>query len=278
MRIGMRVGTPDLEDASLHYVNGNLAHTLEAVARMGYDSVELDIKDPGEVNVPELHRLLDATGLDWCGMGTGRMAAEDGLTFTDPRTDVRRQAVDRMCRLIELGAEFEAIPMIGRARCDTEGLTDPQTQRELMMEGLAACAEFAEQCSHLVMVENITRYVNPSLHTVAEIISVLKTINSPALKLMYDTYHAFLEERSLYGSLVASGPYLCYVHIADSNREAPGWGLIDYSEVIGVLAAMGYTGPLVCEVLMTPNPQAVAEHSVQFLRPLLQKHGVRRQG
>ncbi len=274
MRIGMRINTPQVENHSLHYSNGDLAHTLETLARLGYDSIEIDVKHPDEINVPMLRRLLNDNGLDWCGIGTGRMWIEDGLTFTNPNPTIRKEAVARMCALIELGAEFGAVPMIGMARFGPEGLQDPDRAWNYMMEGIYACAETAEKCNGLGMVENITRYLAPRLHTVAEIIAVLEEIHSPNLKLHYDTYSAFLEERTLYGSIVQAFPHLCYVHISDGNREAPGWGRIDYSEIIGVLAALGYEGPLVCEVLMTPSPQEVAEHSIQFIRSLLKKHGV----
>ncbi len=276
MRIGMRIGTPDLEDASLHYRRGDLAHTIEACARLGYDSVELDLKDPSEIDRKALHHVLDANGVDWCGMGTGRLAAEDGLTFTDPDPEIRRRAVEQICRLIELGAEFGAVPMIGRVRCDTQQLADPATQRARMMDALHACAEFAEKCGGTAMLENITRYINPSLNTVAETMSAIEEIGSPHIKMMYDTYHAWLEERSFYGSLVACGQTLCYVHISDSNREAPGYGLIDYSEVIGVLQAMGFDGPIVLEVLMTPDAETVANDSIRLLSSLCRKHGVQR--
>jgi 5-keto-L-gluconate epimerase len=276
MRIGMRIGTPSLTDASLHYRNGDLAHTVESCARLGYDCVELDLKDPAEIDRRALRRVLDANGVDWCGMGTGRVAAEDGLTFTDPDPEMRRKAIERICRLIELGAEFGAIPMIGRVRCDTQQLADPRTQRVRMMDGLHACAEFAEKCGGTAMLENIARYINPSLNTVSETLAAIEEIGSPRIKMMYDTYHAWLEERSFYGSLVACGRALCYVHISDSNREAPGYGLIDYSEVIGVLHAMSYAGPIVLEVLMTPDPETVARDSIQLLGSLCRKHGVAR--
>ena len=270
----MRISTPQVQNNVLHYRNGGLAETLESLARMGYDSVELDVKHPDEVDVQELHRLLDSTGLDWCGTGTGRMWVEDGLSFTDPDPQVRSEAVSRMCGIIELGAEFGAVPMIGLARFGPEGVDYPERAWEYMMNGMYACAQTAEKCGNLAVIENITRYLSPRLHTVAEIVEVLDEIDSPALKLHYDTYHAFLEERTLYGSLVTAGPYLGYTHMSDGNREAPGWGLIDFSEVIGVLAALGYEGALVCEVLMTPNPEEVARHSIQFLRSLLNKHHV----
>lgn len=274
MRIGMRINLPQVRNNTLHYHNGDLAHTLEMLARLGYDSVELDLKHPDEVNVPALRRLLRDNGLDWCGIGTGRIWVEDGLTFTNPNPAIRREAVARMCSLIELGAEFGAIPMIGLARFGPEGLEDPDRSWGCMMEGLHTCAETAERCGGMAMIENVNRYLAPRLRTVAEVIAVLREVNSPRLRLHYDTYSAFLEERTLYGSLVQAFPYLCYVHISDGNRAAPGWGLIDFSEAIGVLAALGYEGPLVCEVLMTPTPQEVAEHSIQFLRGLLKKHGV----
>lgn len=276
MRIGMRIYTPPVQDASLHYKNGDLAHTIESVAKLGYDSVEIDVKHPREINVQEIRRLLNDNGLDWCGIGTGRMYVEDGLSFTDPDPGKRKEAVGRMCSLIELGAEFGAIPMIGLARYGREGVREPQTSHQLMMEGLYVCAETARKCGHIAMVENITRYLTPALNTVAETMAVLDEIDSPHLQFMYDTYHAHLEERSMFGSLVAGARRLCYVHMSDGNREAPGWGLVDFSEVVGVLAALNYRGPIVCEVLMTPDHQRVAEHSIQFLQSLLDKHGVQR--
>lgn len=275
MRVGMRISTPHVKNNVLHYRNGDLATTIESLARMGYDSIELDVKHPDEVDVPELHRLLDDNGLDWCGTGTGRMWVEDGLSFTHSNPEMRREAVARMCGIIELGAEFGAVPMIGLARFGPEGLEDPERSWGYMMDGMYACAKTAEQCGNIAVIENITRYLSPRLHTVAEVVDVLEKVASPALKLHYDTYHAFLEERTLYGSLVAAAPYLGYIHMSDGNREAPGWGLIDFSEVIGVLAALGYDGALVCEVLMTPDPEKVARHSIQYLRGLLDKHHVK---
>lgn len=274
MRIGMRIGAPDLEDASLHYRRGTLFQSIEALAVMGYDSVELDLKHPEEIELNGLRRSLRDNNVTWCGMGTGRLAAEDGLTFTDPRPEVRRSAIEAVCRLIELGAEFGAIPMIGRVRHDTQNLADRQTQYQRMVEGLSICAEHAVKCGHVAMLENITRYVNPSCNTVADTLSCIRQVNSPGLKMMYDTYHGWLEERSFYGSIVECGSELVYVHLSDSNREAPGYGLIDYSEVVGVLKAMGYRGPLVCEVLMTPDCETVAKDSVRLMRSLLEKHRV----
>lgn len=275
MLIGMRVGTPDLDDASLHYRRGTLFQSIEALARMGYDCVELDLKDPTEIDIPGLRQTLRDNNITWCGMGTGRLAAEDGLTFTDPRPEIRRRAIEGVCRLIELGAEFGAIPMIGRVRHDTANLSDRQTSYARMVEGLRMCAEHAVKCGHVAMLENITRYVNPSCNTVAATQSCIREVNSPGLKMMYDTYHGWLEERSFYGSIVECGQELVYVHLSDSNREAPGYGLIDYSEVVGVLKAMGYRGPLVCEVLMTPDCEAVARDSLRLMRLLLEKHGLR---
>jgi 5-keto-L-gluconate epimerase len=275
MLTGMRVGAPDLEDASLHYRRGSLFDSIAALAEMGYDAVELDLKDPDEVDVNALRRVLRDNNITWCGMGTGRLAAEDGLTFTDPNPDIRRRAIEAVCRLIEMSAEFGAMPMIGRVRHDVQNLSDRDTQYRRMVEGLTICAAHAVKCGHVAMLENITRYINPSCNTVAATMQCIREVNSPGLKMMLDTYHCWLEERSFYGSIVECGSELVYVHMSDSNREAPGYGLIDYSEVIGVLKAMGYSGPLVCEVLMKPDCESVAEDSLALMRSLLTKHGVR---
>jgi sugar phosphate isomerase/epimerase len=60
-----------------------------------------------------------------------------------------------------------------------------------------------------------------------------------------------------------------YVHVADSNRLAPGWGHIPFDEIFQVLSDIGYDGYLTAEILPKPDPDSAARQAARFLLPRL---------
>ena len=59
---------------------------------------------------------------------------------------------------------------------------------------------------------------------------------------------------------------ITYVHVADSNRLAPGWGHMPFDEIFHILSTIGYDGYLTAEILPRPIPAAAAEQAIAFLR------------
>jgi sugar phosphate isomerase/epimerase len=57
-----------------------------------------------------------------------------------------------------------------------------------------------------------------------------------------DFFHMHLEEPSLAGALRKVGPYLGYIHVADSNRLEPGAGFQDFRTPFAALKLKHYTG------------------------------------
>jgi sugar phosphate isomerase/epimerase len=74
-----------------------------------------------------------------------------------------------------------------------------------------------------------------------------------------------IEERDFATTIRRVGDRLGYVHLADSNREAPGQGHINFGEVFQALDDTGYSGPLVAEVLPLPDDLTAARRAASFL-------------
>ena len=55
----------------------------------------------------------------------------------------------------------------------------------------------------------------------------------------------------------------------DSNRWAPGYGHIDFKEVLSALKRVGYQGYLSLEVLPLPDPDTAAKKGIETTRKLL---------
>ena len=73
-------------------------------------------------------------------------------------------------------------------------------------------------------------------------------------------------------SLYEGKKLISYIHVADSNRLAPGWGHLPFEEVFAALNEIGYDGWITAEVLPRPDPEKAAEQAVRFLRPLISRN------
>jgi len=78
-----------------------------------------------------------------------------------------------------------------------------------------------------------------------------------------------IEEPSLEGSIHASAPYISHIHFADSNRKAPGWGHLDFKDLIQSLTYAGYQGYISIEALQIPSQEVVMRQAAHFLGPIL---------
>jgi sugar phosphate isomerase/epimerase len=78
-----------------------------------------------------------------------------------------------------------------------------------------------------------------------------------------------IEERSLEKSILEAGASIGYIHFADSNRMAPGWGHIDFLKIIAALKEIAYTGPIGVEILPRPDDHQAAQQAIQYLREIV---------
>jgi len=64
-----------------------------------------------------------------------------------------------------------------------------------------------------------------------------------------DTFHMNIEERSIDGAIREAGPHLLHLHVADSNRAAPGRGHLDFKPIVKALKDINYRRYLSFELL-----------------------------
>src|SRR5574341_884253 len=86
---------------------GGWADAARAAASLGYDGVELAVRDPAQVEVAALERLLHETGLRIPAVGTGQAYLADGLSLSHPDKGVRARAIERIDAHIRFAARFE---------------------------------------------------------------------------------------------------------------------------------------------------------------------------
>jgi sugar phosphate isomerase/epimerase len=75
-----------------------------------------------------------------------------------------------------------------------------------------------------------------------------------------------IEEADLAASLRSAGPLLGHVHLADTNRQAPGQGHLDVADILTALAEIEYQGILSFEVFPLPDARTAICDSIAVVR------------
>jgi sugar phosphate isomerase/epimerase len=226
------------------------------------------VRDPREVALPELRRLLRGAAVEVSAIATGQACLADGLCLLARDDAIRAAAVERFRGQAALAASLGAVVILGgvRGRVAAASAGDKVRRTEVALESIGACVQAAVQAGARVVLEPLNRYETDFVNTVEEGLALIDQIGSPALGLLLDSFHMNIEEPLLPAAIHRAGDRLGYVHLADSNRLAPGLGHIDFVPVLEALEEVGYAGPIVAEILPIPDDETAARHAAEFLR------------
>lgn len=249
---------------------GDLETGIHRAAQAGFDAVELHISDPSRIEIAHLAALLRDDRIELSGIATGMTYTVHGLSFADADEGRRAQAVQRIKQYIDLCAPFGAQPLVGLVR--GRGSTDADIQRA-EDERIRACMKEADAYAAFRQVtiawEPINRYESSHMNRVEQVLAVITEERLRASGILADTFHMNIEEASLEGAIRAARGYLTYVHLSDSNRQAPGAGHLNMGGIIDALRAVGYHGYLSMEILPLPDTDFAARQALCTVRSLL---------
>jgi len=116
---------------------------------------------------------------------------------------------------------------------------------QAMVENLRHLAPVAEKAGVVMVIEPINTRSgrNPLVSTVADAAFVVRAVNSPAVKILFDCYHVQIMEGDLIANFDRCAELVGLVQIADNpGRAEPGTGEINYANVIRHIKAKGYAG------------------------------------
>ncbi len=218
-----------------------VAQRLEKVAEAGYANVELvgeykkwsetEFRDANSKR-KELKLRFDITaGLKH---GVANPADREALL-----SDVRNE--------LPIMEQIECSALIIMSGNVVPGMPREQ-QHQSCIEGLKRAVALVEgkqingQPVRLLL-ENIDPEENPKyyLTSVAEGFDVVRAVNHPQVRLLYDFFHEQISEGNLIEKLENNIEYTGLVHIADvPGRHAPGTGEIHYENIYRKLAQLKY--------------------------------------
>lgn len=216
---------------------------LEIVAEAGYTGVEL------------VHEFEDWTESDF--EKTNARKRSLGLTI-DATAGVWKGIADPK-GINAFVADLEAfIPTAKKLECSDiivlsgnrdHGATHEQ-QHQACVEALKRGAELAERRGVRLLLENIDQEENPEyfLTSVAEGFEIMREVNHPRVRFLYDLYHEQIAEGNLITKLQKNIDHIGLVHVADvPGRHEPGTGEIAYANIYRKLAELHYAGYVAME-------------------------------
>jgi 5-keto-L-gluconate epimerase len=245
---------------------GDLEKNLARIASLGYDGVELAIRDPQLVELDSLELQIRSLGLAVPAIGTGQAWGEEGLSFTDPDPAIRRAAIERIKSHIPIAERFRAIIIIGLIRGIIKPGLEPARAMDWLVAALRECATAAAPKGIRLALEPINHTETNLINKVAEGLELIEKVGADNFGLLLDTYHMNVEETDILRSIQACGSHIFHFHVADSNRMYPGGGELDFRAILSALEATGYQGWVSGEFLPKPDAESAARMGIATLK------------
>ncbi|HEX5051966.1 MAG TPA: sugar phosphate isomerase/epimerase [Planctomycetota bacterium] len=230
---------------------------LERLAKTGFDGVELPIFRLEEKRFAALGRRLADMGL-LCTAVTVRTAADDPISGDKA---VRQRGVELSKRALDCckaaGASLLAGPYYAAlGHFSGKGPTAAEWRRGV--DSMRAVAEHAGTIGVTLALEFLNRFEIYLLNCAADAARFAREVGHPNCRMMYDTFHAHIEEKDIAAAMRSCADVMAHVHVSENDRSTPGLGQVDWVATFDALQAMHYDGWLVIEAFGQALPSLAA--------------------
>lgn len=246
----------------------DLTAAFHEAKELGYDAIEIFAPDGCAVDRDQLRSLIEETGLEVAAVGTGAGMVVHKLQLTDSDPEKREQAKQFIRQIIDFGAEFNAPAIIG----SMQGRFDPAEGKEVALDRLAEALEelgsYAAEKNIPLIYEPLNRYETNLFNLFAKAAQFLRDRKIENVVLLADLFHMNIEEADIAQALIEGGDLCGHIHFVDSNRQAAGFGHLDFAPIAAALKEINFNGYLSAEAFPVPTPSQCASQTIKAYREL----------
>jgi D-psicose/D-tagatose/L-ribulose 3-epimerase len=227
-------------------LNDEALPLLDLVKEIGFDAVELPIFDADVKQLAKWGRRMDTLGL--ARSGTAVRGADDNPMSPDPQ--VRRKGVAANKAIVDCCQAAGIETLVGpfhSALGYFSGAGPTQDEWKWAVDSMREVAEHADKCGVTLGMETVNRFECYLINTAADGVRFCRDVNHPRCQMMYDTFHAHIEEKNTAAAIRALKGCLAHVHISENDRSTPGSGAVRWAETFDTLKEIGYDNLLVIE-------------------------------
>jgi D-psicose/D-tagatose/L-ribulose 3-epimerase len=230
---------------------------LAKLKQTGFDGVELPVFEGGKEHYQGIARELKNLGL---GCTTVTVVGPEANPIS-PDASVRAAALERLKWAIEMTATLGGEKLCGPYHSPLavfSGAGPTEDEKKRGADVLRQAAAEARQAGVMLAIEYLNRFECYFLTTAAQARALVKAVDHPNFRSMYDTFHANIEERNIAETIRGFADSFVHVHISENDRGTPGAGHVHWDETFKALREVKYDGWLVIEAFGRALPALAA--------------------
>jgi D-psicose/D-tagatose/L-ribulose 3-epimerase len=259
---------------------------MAKIKAMGFDIIEIAVEEPSLIDVPLLRKTAQDEGLSV--IVCGAFGPTRDISSDDP--EIRKNGVAYIAQCLRLteaaGSSLFAGPLysaVGKTRMVSPD--QKARERAWCVENLRDLGKIAGDAGVTICIEPLNRFETDMINLVEQAVALIHDVGEPTYKLLLDTFHANIEEKSIPHAIRQAGDLLGHVHACENDRGTPGTGHTDWLGIRDALRDIDYAGAVVIESFtpgiieiakaaaiwrpLAPSQDDLARDGARFLRELL---------
>lgn len=230
-----------------------LREIVPKVSSWGFETIELVLENPDDWTPELAAQLTQEHGI------TPAVSAvmSPGRNLVHASDDEVKATQDYLLHCVDLATQVGA-RIVGGPIYTEVGKTWRSTPNERaamireLREAMRPVADAAGEAGVTLAIEPLNRYETSVINTVEQMMEFLDGLPRSA-GLLFDTYHANIEESDPVAALRIAGPRLEAMQVCSNTRGAPGDDHIDWAGYGRVLVEIGYEGAMSIESFTSEN-------------------------
>ncbi len=216
------------------FKNVDFCEAIKTVASLGYDAIET-YRWQG-LDLDKIKATLDETGVELLSMCTTE------FRMTTP--EHRQLWLDGLKESCEAAKKLGVKKLITQVGQDTGA--PREEQRASIIAALNEAKPILEESGVTIMPEPLNTYVNHPgyyLWSSIEAFDIIREVDHPNVKLIYDIYHQQVMEGNIIPSVTKNLDLIAHLHSAGHpGRHELQYGENDYNVIFDAIDKAGYTG------------------------------------
>ena len=261
--------------------DASLLPLLPRIKAAGFDGIEVPLLDLEHFAAADIRRGLADNGLECtiCSILTGGTNMLSGDAAVREKTRVRMR--DCAKAAAEVGAKIIAGPLYSPVGLFTGHRRTPDEWKRAV-DCYQSIGPTLSEYGVTIAIEPLNRFETYFLNTAADAVALCDAIGHPNVGILFDTFHANIEEKDVAAGYRTVARHLKHVHSCENDRGIPGTGHVDWPGVFQALRDIRYDGWVTIESFgfslgelsaaasiwrdVAPTPEAVAFEGVKFLK------------
>ena len=230
---------------------------IEEIKQWGFDGIELPLFDLNEDKFKAIGKHLNSLELG----STAVTVCTAETNPISPDAAIREAAVNHLKKAIDMCAFAGATHLCGpihSALGEFSGAGPTDDEWNYGKETLAKVAEYAQSQNVMLAMEYLNRFECYFVNCAEDCARFVREVNHPHLRMMYDTFHANIEEKDIAAAIETCADVCVHVHISENDRSTPGEGNVDWETNFNALKETSYDGWMTIEAFGLAMPDLAA--------------------